>query len=284
MKRLVSFLALAMGIFIVMTPVSAHAATKPNAPKEPVGYDVSYPQCNQKLPSKAAFAIIGVNGGTAANTNPCLAEQLAWAKKATAKNPTKQPSLQLYTNTGNPGNFIADIMTWPTSNFDKSGTPTTNPYGTCAGGNDRACSWQYGWNRAEEAVVDRFTPAAAKAGVSTAVSDYTWWLDVELANSWQVGSTEAYARNVASLEGAAAYFTDESRNGAIGLYSTALQWTGVTDATASKTFTGLPNWRPSGSTLSNAVLNCKAAPLTSGGYISLTQYVQSGIDKNHSCL
>jgi len=284
MKRLVSLVVLAISILTLAIPGVVQAATKTSSASEPVGYDVSYPQCGKKLPSTAAFAIIGVNGGTTANTNPCLSTQLAWAKKVTTKNPTKQPSLQLYVNTGNPGNFIADIMTWPTNNIDKSGVLTANPYGNCNGGNDPACSWQYGWNRAEEALVDRFMPAAQKAGVSTRAADYTWWLDVELANTWQVGSTEGFARNTATLEGMSAYFTDISRGGTVGLYSTAVQWSGVTDNTKSSSFAGLPNWRPSGSALNNAIANCKVAPLTSGGYVSLTQYVQAGIDKNHSCI
>jgi len=283
MKRLVSVVVLLLSTLILMAPATTMAAAK-NSTSEAVGYDISYPQCGKKLPTSAAFAVVGVNGGTAANTNPCLSTQLTWAKKATVKNTTKQPSVQLYVNTGNPGSLIADIMTWPTNNFDKSGTPTNNPYGQCTGGNDLACSWQYGWNRAEEAVTDRFVPAAQKAGVSTKAGDYTWWLDVELANTWQVGSAEAFARNTATLEGMAAYFTDISRGASIGLYSTAVQWSGVTDSTKSNAFVGLPNWRPSGSTLTNAQTNCKATPLTTNGYVSITQYVQGGIDKNHSCL
>lgn len=283
MKRLVSLVVIALALSAA-SPASVSAATKPGKATEPVGYDVSYPQCDKKLPSTTAFAIIGVNGGTTANTNPCLSAQLSWAKKATAKNTTKQPSVQLYVNTGNPGNFIADIMTWPTNNVDKSGVTTDNPYGSCAGGNDLACSWQYGWNRAEEALLDRFIPAAQKAGTSTKAADYTWWLDVELANTWQVGSAEGFQRNTAALEGMAAYFTDISRGAKIGLYSTALQWSGVTDSTKSLKFAGLPNWRPSGSTLVNAQLNCKVSALTVGGYVSITQYVQGGIDKNHSCI
>ena len=284
MKRLVSLLVLMAAALALGVPVHASAAAKNDTRNEPVGYDVSYPQCGKKLPASAAFAVVGVNGGTAANTNPCLAAQLSWAKKATLKSTSKQPSLQLYVNTGNPGNFIADIMTWPTNNFDKSGVTSPNPYGTCVGANDRPCSWQYGWNRAEEAFVDRFVPAAQRADVSTKAADYIWWLDVEIANTWQVGSSEGFARNTAVLEGMAAYYAHPLRAATVGIYSTEIQWSAVTDSTKSDSFVGLANWRPSGSTLVNAVKNCKVAPLTNGGFISLTQYVQGGIDKNHSCI
>ena len=286
MKRLVSSLVL----FVVLTlvPVStAHAATKPSSkmPFEPtVGYDVSSPQCSEKLPTTAAFVVVGVNGGNAANTNPCLVAELSWAKKATISTSTKQPTIQLYVNTANPGDYISDIMTWPTNGYSKSGTLSPNPYGVCSGVNDLACSWQYGWNRAEENVLDRFTPAAQKAGVSTVVADYTWWLDVETMNTWQSGSSAALDRNTAALEGMASYYTSPSRGGKIGIYSTAVQWNEITGTTTSTVLAGLPNWRPSGSQLNNAVANCKVPPLTNGGYIALTQYVQGGIDKNHSCI
>ena len=59
------------------------AAPTPILPSpEPVGYDVSWPQCAQTLPTVLAFAVVGVNGGLATTTNPCLSSQLAWAAGA----------------------------------------------------------------------------------------------------------------------------------------------------------------------------------------------------------
>lgn len=270
-----------ISLFISGIGSATVSAAKPVASKELVGYDVSYPQCGKKLPSSHSFAIVGVNGGTAAKTNPCLAEQLIWAKKATGG--TGQPNVQLYVNTANPGEIIDEIDTWPSSNTDKTGFITDNPYGTCAYQNDLPCSWQYGWNRALEAHLDRFVPAAQTAAMSVDPAAYVWWLDVETMNTWQSGSSEALARNTAALEGWTAYFN--AKNAKVGLYSTAVQWneiTGTPDAT--KNMDGLPNWRPSGASLSNAKANCTVAPLTAGGFISMTQYVQQNIDKNHSCI
>ncbi len=283
MKRLVSSFTFFIALGILMAPGFADAAVKPNTASKPVGYDISYPQCGKKLPGSAAFVVIGVNGGTAANTNPCLAEQLAWAKKATKRSKTNEPKIQLYINTANPGEKAREIATWPTNNTDEMGfdTSTHNPYGQCRGANDMACSWQYGWNRAVEAVLDRFMPAAQKADTSKTAKEYTWWLDVETVNTWQAGSPGALARNTASLEGAAAYL--RSLEAAVGLYSTAVQWGEITGNTNSTALQGLPNWRPSGSTLVNAVINCSASPLTQGGTVTFTQYVQDGIDKNYSC-
>lgn len=283
MKKYLSLFALTL-LISVASPAVALAA-KPTAPsptKELVGYDISFPQCGKRLPSGQAFGIVGVNGGNAATTNPCLADQLKWANKSTGG--TAQPNIQLYVNTANPGEVISEVKTWPTNNTDKTGFTTANPHGMCDGTNSLACSWQYGWNRAVEANIDRFAPAAKTAGISQLASSYTWWLDVETMNTWQVSSADALARNTATLEAMTAYFT--SKGAHVGLYSTAYQWNEIVGSTVSSTsnLNGLPNWRPSGASLANAKANCNVPPLTTGGYISLTQYVQKNLDKNHSCI
>jgi hypothetical protein len=287
MKKL-HLLSLIAIFALAFIPTSAFAA-KPTQSgggtktTELVGYDISYPQCGTKLPTGQYFSIVGVNGGKAATTNPCLADQLSWAN--TSQPGSTQPKVQLYVNTANPGEVISQITTWPTNNTDETGYTTTNPYGTCGGLNDLACSWQYGWNRSVEANVDRFVPAAQQvAGLNQSASAYTWWLDVETGNTWESGSPEALARNTAALEGFAAYY--QSKGAAVGLYSTATQWNTITGSTVSSTsnLNGLANWRPSGSTLNNAISNCSVAPLTANGSISLTQYVQQNLDKNHSCI
>ena len=291
MKRLLSLFALSV-LTLALVPSVAFAAkptvngsAKPPTTSTPelVGYDISWPQCGKMLPTNQYFGIIGVNGGNAANTNPCLADQLVWANKS--KVGSNQPKVQLYVNTANPGEVISQITTWPSSNTDKTSyTTTENPYGTCSGANDKACSWQYGWNRSVEANIDRFVPAAQKAGINQSASAYTWWLDVETMNTWQSGSIEALARNTATLEGMTSYY--QSKGAKVGLYSTGVQWAGITGSTVSDTsnLNRLANWRPSGASLANAVSNCSVAPLTTGGFISLTQYVQQNLDKNHSCL
>jgi hypothetical protein len=282
MKKILSLFALSV-VVLGFIPSMAFAAKPPSSAPELVGYDISYPQCGKKLPTGQYFGIVGVNGGKATTTNPCLVEQLTWANKSQAG--SSQPKVQLYVNTANPGEVISQITTWPTSNTDKTGYTTANPYGTCTGLNDVACSWQYGWNRSVEANLDRFAPAATQvAGLNQSASAYTWWLDVETGNSWQSGSTEALARNTATLEGFASYY--QSKGAKVGLYSTALQWGEITGNTVSSgsNLNGLPNWRPSGTSLAIAKDNCTVAPLTVNGFISLTQYVQQNLDKNHSCI
>lgn len=249
---------------------------------ELVGYDVSYPQCGKILPTDFYFGIVGVNGGTASTANNCLGDQLVWAN--TAKTGSNQSRVQLYVNTANPGEVISQVTTWPTSSVDSNGNTPTNPYGSCNGANDKACSWLYGWNRSiySEGV---FKSAATIKGLDSNTSHYVWWLDVETMNTWQSSSDkEAQIRNTAAIEGFAAYY--QSKSATVGLYSTAAQWTSITgnNISASSNLRGLGNWRPSGTSLANAKSNCSVAPLTPGGFISLTQYVVKGLDNNHSCI
>src|SRR5688572_16316558 len=125
MKRLLVFLT-GLAVSFVMVPSVAYAAkavgsagsggSKPAPVVELKGYDVSYPQCGKTLPTDHYFAVVGVNGGTAAVANSCLGEQLVWANRA--KTGSKQPRVQLYVNTANPGEVISQITTWPTTPND----------------------------------------------------------------------------------------------------------------------------------------------------------------------
>jgi hypothetical protein len=58
------------------------AAPPPAAPATVAGrgFDVSYPQCGRVLPTGAAFAIVGVNGGAPLTSNRCLRAQVDWAR------------------------------------------------------------------------------------------------------------------------------------------------------------------------------------------------------------
>jgi hypothetical protein len=282
MKKLLSSFT-ALVLLATLAPATVFAAKPPSGGgTELVGYDISWPQCGRRLPTGQAFGVVGVNGGTAANTNPCLSDQLTWANQSVGG--TNQAKVQLYVNTANPGEVIDQITTWPTNNTDETGFTTANPYGVCAGANDLACSWQYGWNRSVEANLDRFVPAAVAAGINSNVASYMWWLDVETTNTWQAVGTDGLARNAAALEGMTSYY--QSKGATVGLYSTAVQWGQIVGTTVSPSsnLNGLANWRPSGSSLNNAITNCSVAPLTTGGFISLTQYVQQNLDKNHSCI
>jgi hypothetical protein len=265
--RPVVVVALAVAAAVLALPGVASAATTT------VGFDVSYPQCGSTLPAAHAFGIVGVNGGKATTTNPCLSQQLTWAWKSSGA-VAAQPKAQLYLNTANPGQVIPQVATWP-----KQGT---TPYGTCSGTNSMACSWRYGWERAQNSVVSFFTPAAQAVRVDSQPSRYTWWLDVETENTWQTGSTDALARNRAALEGMTSYLT--SRSAKVGLYSTRQQWAQIVGTVATTSSLAKRNsWLAGATSLTAATAACTQAPLAPGGKVTLTQYVQSGLDRDHSC-
>ena len=240
-----------------------------------VGYDVSHPQCDDDLPDEPAFGVVGVNGGLATRPNPCLAEQLAWAAEEATGKAGAQPEVQLYVNTANPGQVRELVSTWPSRG--------RTPYGRCEGDNSRACSWQYGWQRAAVTVRAFFVPAAEDADVDTDPGGYTWWLDVETANTWQTGSAPARARNRAALEGMAARLS--SSDAEVGLYSTGHQWRRITGRVPEDSpLYDLDSWLAGSTTLAGARATCHREPLVDGGRVSLTQYVVDGLDHDHSCV
>jgi hypothetical protein len=242
--------------------VSGTTGTAQAAPLDgpPIGMDVSYPQCGAPLPAGQAFAVVGVNGGSAATTNPCLQTQLAWGERSTGA--TVHDDVQLYVNTGNPSGGPL----WPDSG--------SNRYGDCDGSNSRACAYQYGWDRAHDDATIR--------GISHP-EQYMWWLDVEIVNTWDY-TAGGGARNAAVLEGMTDYFTAIGTRG-VGLYSTAYQWREIVGdgVSATSSLNGLSNWRPTGSTLERAQANCELVPLTPGGVIEMTQFTRD-FDYNWSCI
>ena len=238
-----------------------------------IGYDVSHPQCGADLPDDAAFAVVGVNGGLATRTNPCLAEQLEWAAGSSGA-VRDQPPLQLYLNTANPGELRDLVTTWPTDG--------DTPYGDCDGGNSTACSWQYGWERAQTSVQWFFRPAARSVRLDSRADKYTWWLDVETMNTWQSGSDAALARNRATLEGMTEYLTE--RDGQVGVYSTGYQWRRIVgEVPEDSNLAGLDSWLAGAADREDARDRCDADPLVPGGRVSMVQYIEDDLDHNHSC-
>lgn len=238
-----------------------------------VGYDVSHPQCDTDLPRERAFAVVGVNGGLSTRANPCLQEQLTWAWESSGE-VAGQPRAQLYLNTANPGQLLDEVTTWPTGG--------STPYGACDGTNSTACSWEYGWERAENSVLSFFTPAARAARVDSQPSRYVWWLDVETMNTWQYGSAEANARNRATLEGMASYLL--SRDAEVGIYSTGRQWGQIVGAVGDDSVLAeLDSWLAGSVTADQAEAACDDDPLVPDGEVVLSQYVRDEWDRNVAC-
>ncbi len=249
----------------VPAPTTQAQPTGPSWGGTPLlGNDVSWPQCTAALPEDPAFAIVGVNNGLANTTNPCLHEQLEWAE--TALGGTAQPEVALYVNTANPGH---DGSWWPTSN-DYGGQTVANPYGTCTGGEDAACAYMYGYAKAFD---DAFLRTVSDP------EEYLWWLDVETGNTW---SRDQNA-NRADLEGMTDFF--HSIGAAVGVYSTGSQWGQIVGTVSEdSSLYSLPSWLAGAHTVDGAKSNCSLPPLTSGGKVTLTQFVAKGFDYNYSCI
>ena len=262
MRRLLVFVA---AVGLMFTPAMAAAQARPSATL--AGNDVSFPQCGKTYPSGQAFAIVGVNGGKASTFNPCFGSEWAWAQTSTGG--TGQAPAQLYVNTGNPGDVLAqyNVTDWPTSS-----DPTIDPYGTCSGTwtDDLPCSWEYGYERASAEIT--FVGADVAGGKK-------WWLDIETANSW----TSDTSKNQASLEGMV--FALEQAGATVGVYSSSGAWSSLFGpVSASSSLHSLNEWRPGARTLSQAVSNCSLAPFDGNGHVEITQYVSAHLDYDHSCV
>ncbi|WP_297343369.1 hypothetical protein [Amnibacterium sp.] len=281
-------------------PSSSPAPAKAVAPT--TGSDVSYPQCSSTPPSNQLFGVVGVNGGTARDFNPCLLPQFTWASKTAGSTP--QGTASLYVNTANPG---SQSSWWPASDADRPAIdtsaagprnalpaePITYPGGAAPGcspsvdPHGAACAYVYGYVRAEQAV------EYAKETLGPAYSGgLRWWLDVETSNTW-AGPTSA---NAASLAGAATYLgrVGVAADGVarIGVYSSTAQYRTITGGTGSAVpnlpdgerspLVGLPEWGAGASSLKGAQSNCGVTPFT-GGSITLTQFVSGAFDYDVSC-
>lgn len=264
LSRIASVLTVLGSTFLLVSPATALAARSPfhgggGSTSVTTGNDISWPQCGATLPKGQLFGIVGVNDGLANNTNPCFGTELSWANGSAGG--TGQDKAALYVNTANPGNLgVAD---WPT-------TGTSTKYGSCTGGDDQACAYQYGWTMAS-------LDATTRIGTSNP-SGYLWWLDVETGNSWETNT----ANNDADLEGMTDYF--QNIGARVGLYSTATQWhqiAGTVSPTSS--LHGLNSWLPGASGLSSAKANCSLPALT-GGKTTVTQYVSRRLDYDYSCI
>lgn len=280
--RIATLISVLCTTALISTPTIALAA-KPGSngggttTSTPTGNDISWPQCSKlkSLPSGQAFGIVGVNDGLANTTNPCFSQELTWANKSSGA--TSQPKAALYVNTANPGDVIPAVADWPASNKDVvTGATDTDPYGTCTGSDDTACSWQYGYNMANQDVNRR--------GVANPAT-YRWYLDVETDNSWASDGT----KNAADLEGMTAYFTGVGVH--VGLYSTSTQWHTIVGTSYGSTvdaggniLNGLIDWLPGASNLSGAEASCKLSPLTSNGQVDVAQYVSRQSDYDVSCV
>ena len=248
---------------LLVTPATADAAAVPMTARER-GNDVSYPQCGAALPTGSDFGIVGVDGGKPFDPNPCLAEQIVWA--GTVGRPA------YYVNTANPGPRLSSF--WPLGQRTPRHCSRSQP-------DSQACAFDYGWNSAQDSL-RRAKAAAASVGAKD-VTLSTWWLDVEMHNTWEsleYGERRKFLRNdTAVLKGMTALL---ERRGVrhVGVYSTAHQWLRITGGAS---LDHAPVWYAGVGTARSARKHCARSWSFTGGPVRLSQFLHNGFDADLRC-
>jgi hypothetical protein len=248
---------------LLATPSAAGAAEVQLTARER-GNDVSYPQCGATLPTASDFGIVGVDGGKPFDANPCLAEQIAWAR--TLGRPA------YYLNTANPGPRLSSH--WPLG--QRRPQVCTRSHSDSAG-----CAFDYGWNAAKDSL--RRVRTAAASVSAPDVTRTTWWLDVEMHNTWEsleYAERPKYLRNdTAVLRGMTALL---HRRGVhtVGVYSTAHQWQRITGGAS---LDRAPVWYAGVGALRSARQHCARSWSFTGGRVRLSQFLRNGFDTDLRC-
>jgi hypothetical protein len=246
----------------LVAAAQAPAVARRSSP--PHGNDISSPQCGSPYPTGQTFGVVAVNSGLPYSANPCLASEYQWTLGSSS---TTRPKASLYLNTANPGPVKSSH--WPTG--------ATAPK-ACDGTWSANCSYDYGWNAAQ----DSFGDAIAAVG-QTAAASSPWWLDVETANSW---NSSDLATNRADIQGARDYLQTVRGVASVGIYSTAAQWNQITGATSPSSsvnapFAATPNWVAGASSATSAPTYCTNT--FTGGRVTYVQYLAGGFDADYAC-
>lgn len=257
------------------------------------GADASWPSCARPagerspmpLAEDPSFVVVGVNDGLPGTVNPCIEEELAWARTATGG--SSQPRLAYYVMAASPWTK-AELKwvphpAWPSSGVVGGiavavpGAFASAEHGTaCAGGHaERACAYVYGWAMAQH--------AAAIPGLA-APNRHRFWIDVESADrTWS--SDQRF--NQAVVEGMVAAFTTPRRDGGVGtttgIYSVHSEWARIIGPLRKgSTLDALDQWVAIGpATKADAVETLLHGwPLTPGGTVRMVQWLDGRIDRN----
>lgn len=234
-----------------------------------VGYDISFPQCNQPFPTGGGFAIVGVNAGLPFSPNPCLGSadgpsELQWAGAAA----------QLYANTADPGPLLSSH--WP------NGQTAPEQCNTAAapGADTVSCSYDYGWNAMQDSYQDAVNAyisiGLAPTGSTRTPTANAWWLDVEAANSWETNP----ANNAAALQGGIDFLRSVGV-ASIGFYAPTSDWQTIIGGATQ--FAAYPFWLPGAASLADAQSRC-AGIGANGGPISVVQFPQGALNADVPCV
>jgi hypothetical protein len=239
-----------LSTLLLLTPLIGALTVHAEGPYAPglVGHDISWPQCDGRRPATSAgFEVIGVTGGRPFTVNPCLADEVRWAKDAAIP-----PSLYLNVDFPVDAGHLA--------------LGAIGPAGVCSADDMPCVAYNYGYRTAIDGM-----DHAAVVGVSSSL----WWLDVELGNNWS-DNTGLNARDIQGVIDSL-----HARRLTAGVYSAGLQWRAI----AGGYRPGVPQWTAGATDLAYGPWYCGPEVNFTGGPIWITQYYRDGFefDGDYSC-
>jgi hypothetical protein len=218
------------------------------------GNDISWTQCsvaqggfaNPMPGSTAKFLVLGLSQGRAFTTNPCLGEQLAFARDrhllVSAYVFPSYPTNPQYATYGVKGPY-----------------PTKTVQGRLM---------NVGWQQAAY-----WTAAAKKVGLRTPMV----WVDVEQRNKDPRWTARPADRNLPVLKGLLAGLKHYGYR--TGIYTTSSHWTEITGGVR----LGLPEWRTVGRKTATEALATCGKPGNQGSPVLLAQYFTNTVDYDVLC-
>jgi len=225
-------------------PDLAHLVESNPYPHGIVGYDVSYPNCNQPALPQGSFGIVGLNNGRPFTTNPCLAREYDWAQASGS-------TWGVYINTA----YSKTILDQTTPRCAAAGE--NQPFGPA-----EKRAYALGCSEGETA----WATAQLLPSPPT-----TWWLDVEPANTW----AHKGQLNSATIKGILDYLLTQNPTPTVGIYSHPSYWPKIT---GNWTTLSLPQWI---ATSSPDPPGCPAG--FTNGPTWLTQHATTTQDLNTTC-
>ena len=217
------------------------------------------------MPTSGDFGLVGVDGGLPFAANPCLAQQVVWAR--TFGRPA------YYANTANPGPRLSSH--WPIGQQSPRVCARAKP-------DSDGCAFDYGVERREGLL----RPGPGRRSFGRRQGSLREHVVAGRRAAQHLGgrrvrsSAPSFLRNdIAALAG---MMHALHRKGVrhVGVYSTAHQW-GVVTGGAS--LGRAPVWYAGTGTQANARTHCRPAFSFTGGPIRLAQYATNGFDGDLRC-
>ncbi|MEO7981082.1 MAG: hypothetical protein ABI807_09355 [Sporichthyaceae bacterium] len=112
----------------------------------------------------------------------------------------------------------------------------------------------------------------------------TWWLDVELHNTWEsleYGARPRYLRNDTAVLAGMTHALRTRGVTVVGVYSTEHQWAVITGGASPG---GAPVWYAGTASAATARRHCRPAYSFTGGRVRMTQFrARNGLDGDLRC-